>query len=37
MMCPMRADRKGWASWAPLSRLQLLEAAGTAEGWKEME
>lgn len=30
----MWADRKGWASRAPLSRLQLLGAAGTAEGWK---
>lgn len=28
----MWADRKGWASRAPLSRLQLLGAAGTAEG-----
>lgn len=30
----MWADRKGWASRAPLSKLQLLGAAGTAEGWK---
>lgn len=34
----MWTDRKGWASRAPLSRLQLLGAAGTAEGgntWHE--
>lgn len=31
-MRPMWADRKGWASRAPLSRLQLLGAAGTAGG-----
>lgn len=35
-MRPMWADGKGWASRAPLSRLQLLGAAGTAEGWKQM-
>lgn len=36
-MLPTWADRNGRASLVPLSRLQLLGAAGTAEGWKKIE
>lgn len=36
-MLPEWADRNGSASRLPLSRLQLLGAAGTAEGLKQME
>lgn len=35
-MLPAWADRNGRASRVPLSRLQLLGAAGTAEGLKQI-
>lgn len=35
-MLPTWADRNGRASLVPLSRLQLLGAAGTAEGLKQI-
>jgi len=35
-MLPTWTDRNGRASLVPLSRLQLLGAAGTAEGLKQI-